>query len=237
MTRREPIHIRPTAPLASRALLPGDPGRALALAQALIEQPRMFNHHRGLWGYTGPAIADGRPLTIQSTGMGGPSAAIVFEELVLLGLRSAVRVGTCGALDPALQLGDLVLASEAIASDGAGMALNDGRQPTADPDLTAALREAASPQRSGQIVSTDLFYDPSSPAPEHRWRRAGALAVEMEAASLFALGAIHEVAVGCLLAVSDVFPSPGVRERISDEQLLVVAERMGAAAVAALAER
>ncbi len=149
MNRREPIHIRPTAPLASRALLPGDPGRALALAQALIEQPRMFNHHRGLWGYTGPAIADGRPLTIQSTGMGGPSAAIVFEELVLLGLRGAVRVGTCGALDPALQLGDLVLASEAIASDGAGRALNDGGQPTADPDLTAALREAASPHRSG----------------------------------------------------------------------------------------
>ncbi len=59
----------------------------------------------------------------------------------------------------------------------------------------------------------------------------------MEAASLFALGAIHEVAVGCLLAVSDVFPAPGVRERISDEQLLGVAERMGAAAVAALAER
>jgi len=237
MNGREPIHIRPTARLASRALLPGDPGRALTLAQRLIEQPRMFNHHRGLWGYTGPAILDGRPLTIQSTGMGGPSAAIVFEELVLLGLRSAVRVGTCGALDPTLQLGDLVLASEAIADDGTSRALSDGRQPTADPDLTAALDEAASPQRSGPIVSTDLFYDPSSPAPEARWHEAGALAVEMEAASLFALGAIHDVAVGCLLAVSDVFPAPGTRERISDEQLLGTAERMGAAAVAALAER
>ena len=70
----ERIHLRPTAPLAPRALLPGDPGRALSLAQELIGKPAMFNHHRGLWGYTGPAHADGLPLTIQSTGMGGPAA-------------------------------------------------------------------------------------------------------------------------------------------------------------------
>src|SRR3712207_448234 len=96
----EPIHLRPTAELAERVLLPGDPGRALLLAQALFtETPRMANHHRGLWGYTGTAL-DGAPLTVQSTGMGGPSAAIVLEELATLGVRRAVRTGTCGALDP-----------------------------------------------------------------------------------------------------------------------------------------
>ena len=78
-----PIHLHPTAPLAERVLLPGDPGRALRLAEALLE-PQMFNHHRGLWGYTGTA-ADGELLTIQSTGMGGPSAAIVIAELHDLG--------------------------------------------------------------------------------------------------------------------------------------------------------
>ena len=77
----DPIHIHATAPLADRVLLPGDPGRALALAQLLLSAPKMFNHNRGLWGYTGETIADGRPLTIQSTGMGGPSAAIVISEL------------------------------------------------------------------------------------------------------------------------------------------------------------
>ena len=78
-------------------LLPGDPGRALALAQVVLGDDRlMFNHHRGLWGYTGTA-ADGEPLTIQSTGMGGPSAAIVLEELAALGVRRAVRVGTARA--------------------------------------------------------------------------------------------------------------------------------------------
>ena len=84
----DPIHIHATAPLAERVLLPGDPGRALALAQPLLSAPKMFNHNRGLWGYTGEAIADGRPLTIQSTGMGGPSAAIVLAELAELGART-----------------------------------------------------------------------------------------------------------------------------------------------------
>jgi uridine phosphorylase len=234
-----PIHLRPTAPLAPRALLPGDPGRALALAQTLIVKPLMFNHHRGLWGYTGPAHADGKPLTIQSTGMGGPSAAIVLEELIDLGLRSAVRVGTCGALHPQLKLGDLVLATEAIARDGVGQALwrnlgDDGRIP-ADEGLCAALRQAASPECDGPILSTDLFYDPGSSEPEAGWHLDGAIAVEMEAAALFALGQRRKIAVGCLLIVSDVFPSPGTRKRIEDDALLSAAQRMGTAAVAALA--
>ncbi|MHB1468387.1 MAG: phosphorylase family protein, partial [Solirubrobacteraceae bacterium] len=121
------IHIRPTAPLAPRLLLPGDPGRALMLAQELLLQPKMFNHHRGLWGYTGAAKADGAPLTIQSTGIGGPSAAIVLHELVELGAKTAIRVGTCGALQRSLRLGDLVLARQAIAADGVGSRLAGAR--------------------------------------------------------------------------------------------------------------
>ena len=92
-----PVHLKPNAPVAERALLPGDPGRALRLAQHLLAAPmQVLNTNRGLWGYTGTA-ADGASLTIQSTGMGGPSAAIVAEELIALGARRLVRVGTCGA--------------------------------------------------------------------------------------------------------------------------------------------
>src|SRR5664279_2239958 len=100
------IHLAPTAPLAERVLLPGDPGRALRLAQALLTEPKMFNHNRGLWGYTGEAF-DGHALTIQSTGMGGPSAAIVITELAELGATTLLRVGTCGGLDESLSLGQL----------------------------------------------------------------------------------------------------------------------------------
>src|SRR6202161_3852599 len=102
----ETIHLHPTAELAERVLTPGDPGRALALAQLLLEKPLMFNHHRGLWGYTGKATADGELLTVQSTGMGGPSAAIVLHEMIALGARRLIRAGTCGALAPGLALGD-----------------------------------------------------------------------------------------------------------------------------------
>jgi uridine phosphorylase len=223
-----PIHLRPTAPLGERVLLPGDPGRALALAQALLVDPRMFNHHRGLWGYTGVA-PDGEPLSIQATGMGGPSAAIVLSELIALGARRAVRVGTCGALASDVDLGELVVASEAICADGTSRALGATERVAADPVLTAALAREAPRARVGTIVSVDLFYESGRPAygPD-------ALAVEMEAAALFAVGAAAGVPVGCVLTVSDVFDASGARQRIDDDALLACAERMGAAAIAAL---
>ncbi|HEY2768388.1 MAG TPA: hypothetical protein VGI76_09025 [Solirubrobacteraceae bacterium] len=231
MTKREPIHLRPTTTLAERVLLPGDPGRALALAQALLEKPLMFNHHRGLWGYTGRA-ADGEALTIQSTGMGGPSAAIVMQELVALGARRAIRVGTCGALDGGLRLGELVVAREALATDGTSRALGASERIAADEGLTAALERSAT-SAGATIVSTDLFYDPNRDR-EHGWRAAGAVAVEMEAATLFAVGERLEVPVGCVLAVSDLIDEDQ-RVRIEDDALLVAAEAMGRAALQALA--
>jgi hypothetical protein len=112
-----PNHLLPTAELAPRALLPGDPGRALALAQLLLDGPRMSNHARGLWGYTGTA-ADGLPLTIQATGVGGASAAAVLEDLAGLGVRTALRAGTCRADGPDPPLGTILTVGRAIGQDG-----------------------------------------------------------------------------------------------------------------------
>jgi uridine phosphorylase len=223
------IHLRPTAPLAERVLLPGDPGRALALAQTLLEKPLMFNHHRGLWGYTGPARADGEPLTIQSTGMGAPSAAIVLTELIALGVRRAIRVGTCGALAADLALGELVIARESICLDGASRALVAGERVLADRSLTEALVRAAPGAHAGPIVSVDLFYDPNPPSGA-----PGAIAVEMEAATLFAVAAAASIPVACVLVVSDTFDAANTRTHIDDDSLLQAAEGMGAVAVAAL---
>jgi DeoD family purine-nucleoside phosphorylase len=222
------IHLRPTAELAERVLLPGDPGRALMLAQLLLEQPLMFNHHRGLWGYTGRA-ADGEPLTVQSTGMGGPSAAIVLHELVALGAKRAIRVGTCGALNGRLDLGELVVAHEAIAADGTSRALGAGERVAADAALTQALAHGRDP---GAVVSTDLFYEPD-PQRERDWRAAGAVAVEMEAAALFAVGERLGVPVACVLAVSDVLEETG-RRHIAEPDLHEAAEAMGRLAASAL---
>jgi uridine phosphorylase len=228
MSHSAPIHLHPTAPLSERVLLPGDPGRALALAQSLLRQPLMFNHHRGLWGYTGAAL-DGAPLTIQATGMGGPSAAIVLSELIALGARRAIRVGTCGALVDDLELGEILIAREAICADGTSRALDAGERVQADRALTDALVRGAPSARVGTIVSVDLFYD-NGRSKQHR----DALAVEMEAAALFAVGADAGVPVACVLTVSDTFDEQGGRGRIDDQTLLESAEAMGRAGIAAL---
>jgi DeoD family purine-nucleoside phosphorylase len=225
-----PIHLQPTAPLAERVLLPGDPGRALLLAQSLLSEPKMFNHHRGLWGYTGDAH-DGRPLTIQSSGMGGPSAAIVMAELAELGARMLVRVGTCGALAPSLRLGDLLVVTEALAADGTSRALGGGDRVHPDPDLLDRLRAAGSGAAHGPVVSSDLFYD-SRDGAEEDWRDQGALAVEMETATLFALAARRGLRAAAVLLVSDlVLPS---RARIEPEALHEGERALGELAFAAV---
>jgi DeoD family purine-nucleoside phosphorylase len=224
-------HLHPTAPLADRVLLPGDPGRALLLAQTLLTEPRMFNHNRGLWGYTG-AAADGEPLTIQSTGMGGPTTAIVVEELARLGAERLVRVGTCGAVDGGLKLGDLVVADPAVAEDGASRALGAAARLAGDPDLTARLTDGADAR--GPIASADLFYpasDDAGAAQLERWRTAGTLAVEMECATLFRLAELRGLRAACICAVSDLIATGEV---IDHEHLTTAAERLGRAAVAAL---
>jgi uridine phosphorylase len=221
------VTLRPKTSYAPDALLPGDPGRALVLAQQLLVEPKMSNHNRGLWGYSGET-SWGAPLSIQSTGIGGPSAAIVIHELSELGVRRAIRVGSCGALDPDLLLGDVLCAEGALTDDGVGGALGDG---VVRPDPRLHERLAAEAE-SLLVASTDFFYEPD-PAPREGWIAAGAKAVEMEAATLFALGERLGMATACLLIVSDVFPS-GERRRIGEEEMAAAVERMGSLAAEAL---
>jgi uridine phosphorylase len=219
----EPIHLRPAAELAERVLLPGDPHRALAVAQELLEEPRMFNHARGLWGYTGRA-PDGQALSVQSTGMGGPSAAIVVEELIALGARRLVRIGTCGALRAGLELGTLVAARDVLPADGASAALGANGRLVPDPALTEGLVAAGA--TPGSVVSTDLFYD----AREGEWE---ADVVEMEAAALLRVASLRGAAAACLLAVTDV-PRDGGMLRIDPEGLQAAGLALGRTGLAAL---
>jgi uridine phosphorylase len=225
-----PIHLSPAAELAEHVLLPGDPQRALKMAQAVLEAPRMFNTRRGLWGYTGTA-AGGLPVTIQSTGMGGPSAAIVVEELLDLGARVLVRTGTCGAIAGGRALGELVTVEEVLAADGASRALGAGERLAADPALTGALVEAGGGGRV-TAVSTDLFYDPRPDVPAS-WAETGAAVIEMEAAGVLAASGRRGVPAGCLLLVTDVLTG-AARERIGPDELEAGELRLAEVAVAAL---
>jgi uridine phosphorylase len=228
------IHLRPHEEVAERVLLPGDPGRALRLAQLLLEKPKMLNHNRGLWGYSGVA-EDGAPLTIQSTGMGGPSAAIVLEELIELGARRIVRVGTCGSLADGLELGTLLVAAGVLAEDGTSRALGADGTLRPDAGLHDALRAAAPEAASGLVVSSDLFYGGGrvpDPGRARAWADAGALAVEMEAATLLAVCARRGVAAAVVLTVSDLVAAGA---RIGPEALERAEAGLGRAGLAALA--
>ncbi|MET0730723.1 MAG: nucleoside phosphorylase [Solirubrobacterales bacterium] len=202
--------------------MPGDPGRALALAQALLERPRMANHNRGLWGYSGVA-ANGLELTIQSTGIGGPSGAIVLEELATLGVRRAVRVGTCISLNGELELGEVVLVARALGDDGTSRALGADSASTPDPTLQALLQRGGDAGAAITVASTDLFYDPERERRHEGWLAAGASAVELGTAALFEVGRRRGVAVASCLVVCEL-PDGA---RVSEERLEAAATRAG----------
>lgn len=189
----------------------------------------MFNHQRGLWGYTGVA-SDGEPLTIQATGMGGPSAAIVVEELVALGARRLVRIGTCGALVAELDLGALVAVESALTADGTSAALGANARVAGSRMLLERLIAAGA--RAATIASTDVFYDRRSDESTG-WVERGAIAVEMEAATIFQVAACRGVEAACVLGVTGALSGRGVR-RASPEQVEEVGLRVGDAGYAAL---
>jgi uridine phosphorylase len=207
-------HLHPTAELAERALLPDDPGQALALTRVLFgDTPRMFNHHRGLWGYTGVAL-DGAPLTVQSTGIGGASAAVVVGELHALGLRRAIRIGRAWVIDRSLRGGELVAATAVLAGDGASRALGAADRLIPDPALAAALQA----DREGELASVDL---PDSEP------RAGALAFDLESAAVLAAAARAGIPAASLVAVEGAVDSEDVAERLGRGALPALAPVRG----------
>lgn len=224
-----PIHVRAEpGDYADACLLPGDPLRAQYIAETFFAGPVQRNSERGMLGYTG--TFDGKPVSVQATGMGCPSAAIVVEELVQLGVKRFLRVGTCGGLQPDMSLGDLIVAVSAVAADRTVDKLVgfEPHVPTADFGLVHgavhAAKELGKQVRVGPIVSSDLFYNPDEGQYE-RWSSRGILAVEMEASVIFTLGALRKVQAGCLLTVSDVVVE-GEFKRISDEDMRAAVDQM-----------
>jgi DeoD family purine-nucleoside phosphorylase len=224
-----PIHLRAEkGDYAPAVLLPGDPLRAQRIAREFMDDARQVNGERGMLGFTG--TFEGRPVSVQSTGMGCPSAAIVIEELIQLGSTRLIRVGTCGGLQQRLALGDLVVALSAVPGDSTALRYTGGEAhaPTADFGVTHGLIHAAKGldlrPHVGPIASSDTFYDPD-PDRHKRWAARGVLAVEMEAAVLFTIAALRGVEAACLLTVSDLIHGEQF-VRISDAELAAAVERM-----------
>jgi uridine phosphorylase len=210
-----PARLRPTAPIAADAILVGDPGRALLLAQELLQRPKMSNHARGLWGYSGETPS-GRALTIQSTGMGGPSATVVLRDLAELGVRRAIRIGTGSSLSDHT-LGQLLVVAEARSENGAAA--------HPDPELSGRLERSLEDARTGVVVSLDTLHDPERGSPSVQ-----ADVADMQTMALFGVAAELGIAPAAVLIVSERSDSGQLR----DEELEEASRRAGRAAAAAL---
>lgn len=211
------IHLRAEpGDYAPLVLIPGDPNRAKLVAEMFdggFEAARLVNDHRFLLGYTG--TYKGMPVSVQTSGIGTPSLAIVVEELLRLGAKRLVRIGTCGAIGRGMHTGDVVIATASTPLDGTTRMYldNDPYAPAPDFELTRALVDTS--QRMGvkpwvgPIASIDIFtpYHPD-PGLSAKWRARGTIAFEMEASTLFylasrAFAAGSDVRAACILTVSD----------------------------------
>ena len=219
-----PIHLRAEpSDYAPAVLVPGDPRRATHIAKTFFEGARLVNEERGMLGYTG--TYKGKPISVQSVGMGGASVAIYYTELAQqLGVTRIVRVGTAGGLADGMQMGDTVVAVSATCDDPMIDILTEGDRhaPTADyplVELAAKLgRERGSRVHVGPIVTAAVFYDSRKGIME-RWKARKHLAVEMEAGILYTLAAIQGFESLAIMTISDLIAGTGESERISDEEL------------------
>lgn len=237
------IHLRAEpGDYAPLVLLPGDPNRAKLVAGMFdggLEKARLVNENRLLLGYTG--AYRGVPISVQTTGMGTPSLAIVLEELLRLGARTLIRIGTCGGIGPGLHTGDIVVATAATPLDGTTRTFLDGDPyaPAPDFELTRALVDTARARgvqpAVGPIASIDVFSPyHQDPGFSVKWRSHGIIAFEMEASALFymasrATAAGVNVRAACILIVSDALDEHDVASEesyLSEAELEAAAVRM-----------
>jgi len=187
--------------VAKYVLIPGDPRRVEIIASFLDESRKMADY-RGFITYTGSK--DGIGISVCSTGIGCPSAAIAVEELARCGAKTFIRVGTTGALQEHVHMGDIVIAAAAVRADGTSRNYIPVEFPAvADFDVATALLQAArkSTQKThfGLVLSTDAFYGNNDNL--RIWSKFGVLSVEMESSVIFTIAALKKLKAGSILAV------------------------------------
>ncbi len=212
-------------------LLPGDPLRARYVAEQFLDDAALVTSVRNMEGYTG--TYRGRRVSVMGSGMGMPSILIYATELIRqYGVTTLIRIGSCGGLHPDLSIRDIVIASGASTDSNANRLRFGGFDfaAIADFGLTRTLVEAAEergvPVKVGNVLSSDQFYHPQPELFEVA-RRMGVLAVEMEAAGLYAVAAEHGVRAAAILTVSDIMGSdeamPAEDRQTSLDEMITIA--------------
>lgn len=212
------------------ALLSGDPNRARLIADTHLHDVHILSEHRGLNSYVG-SLPDGRRILSATSGMGAPSLSIVVNELVQVGIRAIIRIGTCGSIQEHIYPGSVVISRAALCRQGAADDIAPREYPAAaDPFLTVALVQAARQQQVdyhvGVTASVDTFYEGqerTESANPHllrrlqgiteEYRHLGIMNYEMEAGMLFKMGGVYSFASACICGV--------VAQRTSSEQVVL----------------
>jgi uridine phosphorylase len=202
----------------SIALLSGDPERACLIAQTYLQDMRLLSENRGLNSYMGN-LANGRSIVSATSGMGAPSLSIVVNELVQVGVRKIIRIGTCGSIQPYINIGSIVISSAALCRQGAANDIAPVEYPAAaDPFLTVALikaaRELEIEHYAGITASVDTFYEgqerSNSANPNlmrslhgitEEYRRLNVLNYEMECGTLFKMAGVYNFAAAAVCGV------------------------------------
>lgn len=194
--------------IAKTVLMPGDPLRAKFIAETFLENPVLVNNVRGVQGHTG--LWKGVPVTVMASGMGMPAIGIYSWELFSeYGVENIIRIGSAGALQDDLQLMDIVAGQGACTTSAYvdNLGINGTFAPIADYTLLSACVECAKAHgvdmKVGNILSSDNFYAPAGVDANAKWRDMGVLAVEMEAAALYANAAYLKKRALCICTISD----------------------------------
>jgi DeoD family purine-nucleoside phosphorylase len=217
-----PIHLRVSEnAYAETVLLVGDPGRARTIS-SMLQDCRCVNENRGLLGYTG--THNGLPISVQTTGMGCPSAAIVVEELLQLKVQRLIRIGTCGGIGTHIKPCEMIAAVSAAPFDGTTSAYLKGK-PVAPYATFRILKVAADiAEENGisilfsGIASVDVFYNPF-PDYVEILRKQGIVAVEMETSLIYYLANRSGVEAASFLLVSDIVGGEEFTKFVTDDDL------------------
>ncbi len=196
----------PEGAIADSVLLPGDPLRAKFIAETFLSDAKCYNEVRGMYGFTG--TYKGKRISVQGTGMGQPSLSIYVNELFqFYGVQKAIRVGTCGSVNKDVAIREVILAQGACSDSGLNTMRFNGLHfaPIADFELLKNAYDASVAKglktNVGNVVSSDMFYDPKS--NWKLWAEYGAMGIEMEAAELYTLAAKFNRKALAILTVSD----------------------------------
>ena len=220
--------------IAETVLLSGDPLRAQHVAENMLSDSQMYSTIRNMLGFTG--YYNGKRVSVQGSGMGQPSLAIYLHELIHdYGVKTVIRIGTCGAMNESIGLGDIILAMGASTDSNMNRILFNGLDyaPTADFGLLRKASQKAKeldvPVTVGDVFSTDLFYFKNDPVRWKPWIDHQILCTDMETSTLYTMAAGANVRAMSILTVSDhiisrVFSSTEERERYFTDMVKIALE-------------